>query len=346
MDRNIFSLKTLTKIYEQIKAPHMSIWDKAIGKEVTEKTRKFEVHTKSAGRIRAALVGSREKGVFISKTAFATNTYEPPMIKLFTINEAEEMFEQKFGKTEYASPDSAAQEELARELKDLRDVASRTKLWMLMTLLTTGVCPVGEKAEMGIKYADDFTQEVLTSTNTFKNPDFDIIDYLDKKQEKIYKETGKTIDTIVVAPDVVPYIMKNKAVIADQQTINSNLIQLSQKVENLSEGMRLVAFLPKLNVTIYSYIDWARTPDSEEEQQLLPEGTLVGFQTGSFAVHYGALLLREEPKKKAKLYVQKEVIRVWYPDNSEDDEIQYHSAPLIIPEDAKGYFSAKVIGEE
>lgn len=46
MDRNIFTLKTLTKIYEQIKPVHSSMWDKAIGKEVVEKTRKFEVHTK------------------------------------------------------------------------------------------------------------------------------------------------------------------------------------------------------------------------------------------------------------------------------------------------------------
>lgn len=346
MERNIFTLKTLTKIYEQIKPVHSSMWDKAIGKEIVEKTKKFEVHTKNAGRLRAALVGSREKGVFIAKSAFATTTYEPPMIKLYTINEAEEMFEQKFGKIEYASPESAAQEELARELKELRTVATRTKLWMLMTLLTTGVCPIGEKADVGIKYDEDFTQEVLTSTDTFKNPDFDIVAYLEKKQETIYKETGKTIDTVVIASDVVPYLTKNKAVMADQQTVNSNLIQLSQKVENLSNGMKTVAFLPKLNLTIYSYVDWAKTPDEAEEQPLLPNGTIVGFQTKSFEVHYGALALREKAGQKAKLFIQKEVIRTWYPEGSEDDELQYHSAPLIMPEDAKSYFCSKVLGEE
>lgn len=343
MDRTIFTLKALTKVYEQIKPPHSSIWDKVIGKEIPEKTQKFEVHTKSAGRLRAALVGKREKGIFIAKSAFEVTTYEPPMIKLITINEAEEMFEQKFGKTEYASPEVAAKEELARELKELRNIATRTKIWMLMTLLTTGVCPIGAKAEEGIKYDPDFTQEVLTDTDTFKNPDFDIVAYFEKKQEKIYKETGKEIDTIVVASDVVPYILKNKAVIADQQTINSNLIQLSQKTETLSEGMKLIAFLPKLNLTIYSYVDWAKTPDEAEEQPLLPAGTIVGFKTKSFEVHYGALALREKAGVKARIFVEKEVVRPWYPDDSEDDELQYHSAPLIIPEDAKSYFCSKVI---
>lgn len=346
MDRNIFTLKTLTKIYEQVKPPHSSIWNKAIGKESIEKTQKFEVHTKNAGRLRAPLVGNREKGVFISKTAFETTTYQPPMIKLFTINEAEEMFEQKFGKTEYASPEVAAKEELARELKELREIAHRTKIWMLMALLTTGVCPIGAEADMGVKYDPDFTQEVLTETDTFKNPDFDIVGYLENKQISIYKETGKEIDIIVVAPDVVPYIMKNKSVIEDQKTVNSNLIQLSQKVETLSDGMKLVAFLPKLNLTIYSYIDWAKAPDEKDEEQLLPKGTIVGFKTKSFEVRYGAMALREKAGVKARLFVAKEVIRPWYPDDSEDDELQYHSAPLIMPEDAKAYFCSKVLEDE
>lgn len=346
MDRNIFTLKTLTKIYEQIKPPHSSIWDKAIGKEVAEKTQKFEVHTKNAGRLRAPLVGKREKGVFIAKTAFETTTYEPPMIKLFTINEAEEMFEQKFGKTEYASPEGAAKEELARELKELRDIAHRTKIWMLMTLLTTGVCPMGAKADVGIKYNPDFTQEVLTDTNTFKNPDYDIVGYLEKKQMTIYQDTGIEINAIVVAPDVVPYILSNKSVMADQQNVNSNLIQLSQKVETLSDGMKLVAFLPKLNLTIYSYIDWAKAPDEVEEQQLLPKGTIVGFQEKSFEVRYGALALREKAGVKAKIFIAKEVVRTWYPDDSEDDELQYYSAPLIFPKDAAAYFCSKVLEDE
>lgn len=345
MERNIFTLKTLTKIYEQIKPIHSSIWDKLVGEEIAEKTQKFEVHTKNAGRLKAPLVGRREKGVFIAKGAFETTIYEPPMLKLYTVNEAENMFEQKFGHTEWDNPEAAAKEELAKELVDLRKIAMRTKIWMLLVLATTGVCPVGESAEIGIKYDADFTQEVLTTGEDFKNPDYDIVGYFEKKQTDIYKETGKVIDTIIMAPDVVAYFMKNKSVIEDQKTINSNLVQLSQKVENLSEGMKLVAFLPRINMTIYSYIDWAKNPDDDTEEQLLPAGTLIGLKSKSFIVRYGALALREKAGEKAKLFVRKEVVRTWYPEGSEDDELQLHSSPLIMPEDAKGYFCAKVIAE-
>lgn len=342
MSRNIFELKTLTKVYEQIKPTHNSIWNMLVGKEVEEKTQKFEIHTKSSGRLRAPLVGRREKGIFVEKGAFETSTLTPSQIKLYVVNEAEEMFEQKFGQTEYASPESAAKKELARELKELKEIAFRTKLWMLMTLLVTGSCPTPDG--QGIKFSKNFTQEVLSGVDNFKNPDFDIVGYLEKKQTEIYKNTGITIDTIVVAPDVVPHILKNKAVIDDQKNFNSNLIQLSEKTETLSNGVKRVLFLPKLNLQIFSYIDWAKSIDDEEEKPLIPDGTLVGFKTKTFNFHYGALALRSKAGEKAKIHIQKEVIRAFYPADSEDDLLQYFSAPVVIPMDADGYFSAKVLG--
>lgn len=343
MNRKIFSLKALTKIYEQIKKPNISIWNMAIGNEIEEKTNKFEVHTRLAGRTRAPLVGKREKGIFIDKQAFEVTMYEPGMIKLTAINTAESLLEQQFGQTIYATnSDIIAKKELARTLKDLGDIATRTKLWMLLTLMTTGTCPVGDGTE-GIKYDSSFSQLKLTSTETFKNPDFDIVNWLKEQQLKIFQETGIEIDTIIMAPDVVEHFLKNNRVKDDQKNINANLIQLSQKTQTLSKGMKLVAFLPSLNLTIYSYIDWAKTPDEVTEKQLLPEKTLVGFKTGTFNVHYGALALRPKQGEKARLIIAKEVIRPFYPEASEDDEIQYFSAPIIIPEDAKGYFAAKVI---
>lgn len=343
MDRKVFSLKALTKIYEQIKKPNISIWNMAIGDEIEEKAPTIEVHTKLAGRTRAPLVSRREAGIFVDKQAFEVNTYTPGMIKLTAVNTAEALLEQQFGQTIYATnTDAAAKKELARTLKDLQDIAMRTKLWMLLTLMTTGTCPIGDGTE-GVKFDSSFTQTKLTSSDTFKNADFDIVAWLEKQQLKIFQETGIEIDTIIMAPDVVEHFLKNNRVKDDQKNINANLIQLSQKIQTLSKGMKLVAVLPSLNLTIYSYIDWAKEPGQSAEKQLLPEKTIVGFKSGSFRVHYGALALRPKQGEKARLIIAKEVVRPFYPEASEDDEIQYFSAPIIIPEDAKGYFAAKVI---
>lgn len=337
----IFTIRTLTSAYERVKPPQTWLWDIAIGKEITEKTQKFEAHTRDAGRIKAPLVSKREKGIFIDKQAFEVSLYEPPALKLYTINYAEEMFEQAFGKTRYESNEAVAKGELAKEITQLKEVATRTKLWMLAVLLVTGVCPLNEGKE-GIKYGE-FNKEILSGESTFSNPKFDIVTYLGNKILDVYKKTGKSISTLIIHPNVTNAILKNESVIEDQKNINSNLIQLSQSIEKLPAGVKRVAFLPKINLTIYSYIDWVKDPDDEEEIDLIPEGTIIGIQDKSFVARYGALALRPKAGAKAQLYVKKEVIRPWYPDDSEDDEIQLHSAPLIQPEDAQGWFCAKVL---
>lgn len=341
MSRKIFGLIALTAAIAQIKAPTMFLWDTLIGTEKTERTQKFEVHTKSAGRIKAPLVAKREKGVLIEKQAFEVSFYEPPMIKVYTINYAEELFEQAFGQTQYEDRTTVAMQELAKELKDLKNVAARTKLYMLSTLATTGVCPV-EDGKEGIKYGD-FNKEILTGSDTFSNPDFDIPAYLEEKQLEIQKETGIVIDTLIVHPGVTAAIMKNKHIIEQLKMTNANLFQVNHRIETTPSGEKLIAFLPKLNLTIYSYIDWVKNPDEDKEVELIPPKTIIGVKKGSFRCHYGALSLREEQGKKAKLHVKKEVVRKWYPDGSEDEEIQLFSAPLIMPEDAQGWFCAEVL---
>ncbi|QNM15510.1 major capsid protein [Fusobacterium hominis] len=343
MERNMFTLVNLTKIYKQIKKPQISIWDKLIAKEVTKNTTKFEVQTKSAGRLRAPLVSAREKGVFIEKEAFEVTMYQPGLIKLYTINTAESLLEQHFGQTIYAeNQDNIAKKELAESMIELRDISTRTKIWMLLTLLTTGVCPTGD-GTAGVKYDKDFKQIALTSNDTFKNPQFDIVKWVEDRQNEIFKSTGIVIDSLVMAPDVVSYFLANEKVKEDQKNVNVNLIQLNQNVQRLDNGMKLVGFIPSLNITVYSYIDWAKEPGEKEETQLLPEKTIVGFKANSFTVYYGALALRPKQGENAQLFVEKEIIRPFYPEASEDNEIQYFSAPLIMPEDAKGYFAAKVL---
>lgn len=341
MSRKIFGLIALTAAIAQIKAPTMFLWDTLIGIEKTERTQKFEVHTKSAGRIKAPLVSKREKGVLIEKQAFEVTMYEPPMLKIYTINYAEELFEQGFGQTQYDDYTSIAKQELAKQLKELKDIAARTKLYMLSTLTTTGVCPV-EDGKQGIKYGD-FNKEILSGTDAFNDPNCDIIAYLEKKQLEIQKKTGIVIDTLIVHPDVTDAIMKNKYVIEYLKMTNANLFQVNHRVEKTPSGEKLIAFLPKLNMTIYSYVDWVRNPDEDEEVDLLPSGTIIGVKKGSFSCHYGALAVRSEAGKRATVHVKKEVVITRYPDDSNDDLIELNSAPLIMPEDAQGWFCAEVL---
>lgn len=343
VEERIFTKKALSMAIAQIKSPALFLWDMLIGTEKLEKTVKFEIQTKEAGRYRVPLVGRRENGILIEKDGFETSVYEPPMMKFHVVNKAEELFEQKFGQTAYDNGTNFAQQELAEELTYLKNIAARTKLWMVSELVTKGVCPL-EDGKIGIKFGD-FQKEILTDTDIWSEENTDIIAYLQKKQLEIQKKTGKVIDTLIISPDVEAALLKNNHIKEYLKQTNANIIRVNDSSARKSSGEREVMYLPTLNIMIYSYIDWVAdiTNKNAPEVPVLPEKTVIGFKKGDFVCHYGPLALRPAPKQRATLHIMKEVVRPNYPEGTEDDVLEYFSAPLVAPKDAAGWFCAQVL---
>ncbi len=262
--------------------------------------------------------------------------------KYHVLNKAEELFEQKFGETVYENGTNVAQRELARQLKYLKDIGARTRLWMLATLVTTGVCPL-EDGKKGIKFGN-FQKEIL-SDNAWSKPEADIIGYIKTKQLEIQKKTGYVIDSLVVSPDVEDAILKNDGIREYLKQTNANIVRINDSTSRGEHGGREVMYLPTLGITVYSYSEWVKdiTDKEGEEEALFPAKTVIGFKKGSFKCQYGALALRPAPRTKAVLHVSKEVVRPLYPENSEDDLLQYLSAPLVSPIDAASWFCAQVL---
>ena len=342
VEERIFTKRALSMAIAQIKSPALFLWDMLIGTEKLEKTLKFEIQTKEAGRYRVPLVGRRENGILIEKEGFATSIYEAPMMKYHVINKAEELFEQKFGQTIYDNGTNFAQQELAEELTYLKNIGARTKLWMLAQLVTTGVCPL-EEGKVGIKFGD-FQKEILTD-DAWSNPDTDIVGYLKHKQLEIQKKTGKVIDILIITPDVEEALLKNNYIKDYLKQTNANIVRVNDSTTKKTSGEREVMYLPTLNIMIYSYIDWVAdvTNKNAPEVPLLPEKTAIGFKKGDFRCHYGPLALRPAPRQKSIIHVTKEVVRPAYPEGTEDDILEYFSAPLVAPNDAAGWFCAQVL---
>ena len=342
IEERIFTRKALSEAIKQIKPPALFLWDIFVGKEKKEKTLKFEIQTKEAGRYRVPLVGRRENGILIEKEGFATSIYEAPMLKFHVINKAEELFMQQFGQTIYDSRTTVAQQELAEELIYLKELAARTKLWMLATLLTTGVCPL-EDGKTGVKFGE-FKKEILTDT-AWTNPDSNPIEYLKSKQIEIQQKTGIVIDTVVMTPDVESAFFSNNNVKEYLKQTNANILRINDNSARKPSGERLTAYLPTLAITVYTYVEWVKdiTNKSATEESLIPPKTIIGGRRGDFKCSYGPLALRPEPGKKAILYVEQEVIRPMYPEGTEDDLLEYCSAPLVSPNDAAGWFCAQVL---
>lgn len=342
VDEKIFTKKALSMAIARVKPPALFLWDILVGTEKLEKTLKFEIQTKEAGRYRVPLVGRRENGILIEKDGFETSIYEAPMMKFHVINKAEELFEQKFGQTIYENGVTLAQQELAEELVYLKTLAARTKLWMIAELVTKGVCPL-ESGKVGIKFGN-FEKEILTD-DAWSNPDTDIIGYLKEKQLEIQKKTGKVIDTLVITPDVEEALLKNNNIKEYLKQTNANIVRVNDSSARKKSGEREVMYIPTLDIMIYSYIDWIGdiTDKDSQETSVLPPKTAIGFKRGDFRCHYGPLALRPAPRQRAILHVTKEVVRPQYPEGTEDDILEYFSAPLVAPNDTAGWFCAQVL---
>lgn len=341
MSKQMFGIIALTAAIAQVKNPKSFIWDIMIGRESTEKTIQFEMHTKNEGRYRAPLVGRRENSILVEREAFQVQVVEPAMIKIHTVNEAENMFKQQFGQTKYQqNTDKVWKQQLADDMKKLKNIGFRTKVWMLTTLIKTGVCPMAS-GEKGISYGE-FQKEVLSGNDMFTHQDADILAYLEKKQRNIQEKTGLIPDTVITTPKVAAAILNNSKVKEYLKETNANIFMINDKTAEKNTGEKLVAYLPTLGITIYSYVDWYAELGTDEETTVLEEGDLILFKKGSFRCQYGALALRAKTGEPATKFVEKEVLRPRYPENSEDDLLEYVSAPLISPEDAQGWAYAKV----
>ena len=342
MSSKIFRLIALTAIIEQTKAPKNFLYNLLVGEEKPEKVQDLEVHTKEAGRKRAPLVGRRQQGVFIEKDSFAVQRVKPAWIKLQAVNEAEAVFEQQFGQTPYADPQGVGKQMLADTMKNFKDIAFRTRQWMLIETLKTGVCPMESGVE-GVKYGDINT-EVLTGNDLFSNPNCNPIDYLEKKQTEIQKQTGVVIDTVIFSPDVAGAFLKNEKVKEYLNTRHANYVRVNDSKAETDDGRKEIAYLPTLGITIFSFVDWYEDMETGNEEQVVPPKTCIGVKAKSFAFKYAAMSIRTEQGKPAQLLVKKEAIRKWYPDYSEDEELQYFSRPLCMPrEDVKSWFIATVL---
>lgn len=341
MSKAIFGIIALTAAIAQVKEPKTFLWDMMVGKENTEKEIRFEIHTKNEGRYRAPLVGRREGSILVERESFQVQVVEPAMIKIHTVNEAENMFNQQFGQTIYQNSEKLWKKQLADDMKKLKNIGFRTRVWMLANLVKTGICPMA-KGDQGVSYGE-FQKETLSGTDVFSHNDADILAILEKRQMKIQEKTGITVDTVITTPKVAAAILNNPQIKEYLKETNANVFRINDKTAEKSTGERLIAYLPTLGITIYSYVDWYAELGTDTETPVLEEGDLILFKKGSFRCQYGALALRAKSGEPAKKFVEKEVLRPRYPENSEDDLLEYLSAPLISPEDAQGWLYAKVL---
>ncbi|HAS79591.1 MAG TPA: phage capsid protein [Fusobacteriaceae bacterium] len=338
-----YEARKITAAIERVKRPVNFLWNILIGKEIEEVVQEIEIHSKDNGRVRAAFVGPMSNGILIEREGFAVERYKPPFISLKIPATAESAYQQQFGEGIYVTGkkdlNKILKKQVAEDLKTLKTIAHRTKIWALSQLVMTGVFPMGDGKE-GIRYGN-FALKVLTGTDKFDNVDSDIIGWLSNQKLEIQKNTGNVVDTVIVTPDVARSIINNKVLMEKVRILNDTLIDLKPKEKE--PGVSYIGYIPEIDTKIYSYMDWVKEYGKPNEEPILPDGTLLYFKAKSFRVNYGSFPFREKITDKAKIFIGKEAVKTVPSSEGNTDLLELKSSPLIIPEDAQGWIAAKVI---
>ncbi|UUV18038.1 major capsid protein [Fusobacteria bacterium ZRK30] len=338
-----YSARKITATIERIKRPVNFLWNIMIGKEIEEVVQEIEIHSKDNGRVRAAFVGPMSNGILIEREGFAVERYKPPFITLKIPASAESAYQQQFGEGIYVTGkkdlNKIIKKQVADDLKTLKSITHRTKIWALSKLLISGIYPMGDGKE-GIKYGD-FALKVLTGSDKFDAEDSDISGWLSQQKLEVQKNTGNVVDTVIVTPDVARCIINNKVLMEKIKVLNSTLIDLNPKEKE--PGVSYIGYIPEIDTKIYSYMDWAKEHGKTTEEPILPAGTLLYFKAKSFRVNYGSFPFREKLTDKSKIFVGKEAVKTVPSSEGNTDLLELKSSPLIIPEDAQGWVAAKVI---
>lgn len=214
----------------------------------------------------APFVNTKVNGEVVEREGFVTDVYKAPLIapeKVITVEDLQTRIE---GEHIYDGNESTGAERVnrrlgfyqARDLFELRESIVRRWEWMCCTLITSGKIIVKGK---GVDYEIDLTpywnfQDITVDpVNSFDNPDFDIISFLDDQRVKYSLESGHTCNTIILGRNAAKAIRQNKKWADQQKFIQSTLGGYTPKITQ--EGVLFFGNYLGMDMYIYSeqYLD-------------------------------------------------------------------------------------------
>lgn len=343
----IYKLQVLIAALKQVKRPNMFLWNLLVRKEIPEIKAKFEVHTKNARRRMAPFVGKYSKGTFFEKEGSTIEEFELGKILPFRRAFADELFQQNFGQTIYGnsiSPEDLAMDEVAKELEYLDTTIIRGENWLLAKLLTTGVMPIiGENINRAITFGKANTEKLSGNSlwsDTANADTSDPIAYIKNKQMEILKETGSLIDSVILGKDAADSFLRHPKVTEKLKYTTADVLRINPR--GLGDGAKYLGTISELEVDIYSFVDWVENPETGKDEELFPAKGVLGVKSKSIEVHYGAIAQMGEDKVN-RIYSGKRIPKVWTNQSEDSKYIRLGSAPLPLPDDARGWFFATVL---
>lgn len=310
------------------------------------------IEYKQGNRKLAPFVIPRKGGITMEREGYASYVYTPPYIapqRPLTIDDLEA---KGFGESMYSglTPQQRQAQVLGEDLSDLSDMIDRRHEWMAREVILTGEVIMkhyaekygeGEPIEKVLRFYEDTFDNEFTPAKDWNEAGCTIYDDLDA-MVKMLTDAGCAVTDLNMSSDAFNAFLKDDDI---QKLFNNRRIELGGIApKELPNGVAwmgsIVIHGKKLDIYVY---DEQFEDEEGAMQSFMPSGTVFLSAPGMGKTIYGAITQIESSDDAFHTYKEKKVPKYFADSKCEVREIRLASAPVVIPNDRKGWVVATVL---
>lgn len=297
---NIYETRTMLGAIEIIPSNDSFLMDTFCDASETFPTKSFDIDFVKGKKKIAPFVSKYVNGLQVERNVVATKNYEPAKIQPKRPLTVETLEQRLAGEAVYSTkrPADRAQELLARDLRDLKDMVDRRKEWMIAQALCTGEytallhtdasSTVEDKFEYGHTLKDVLkTSAQWTEANAATSKPIDVLQAM---AEKIAAGSGKYPTIVIMGAEALKGFLASTQVkeYFDIHRYDFGAIQPSIK----SNTVQYIGRLLRPNVEIYTYAE-QYVDEAGNSKKFIPDNKVIIANTKIFSFKYGAVTQME-----------------------------------------------------
>lgn len=339
----LYTTRQMMQAIEKSMAVHSFLRDSFFNAVETFITSSLDVDYKKGKRKMAPFVAPRVGGVVMNRQGFKTRNYKVPKIGPERVISIDDISSRGMGESVYSikTPAERAAELVGKDLSELEDMIIRREEWMCRELLINGKITmkgiIDDKEEKYIEQEVDFgftNKDALTDDDKWDNlSTADPHKDLKEKRLTIIKSTGKAPNVVVMNANTAEVFINNAKIQKINDIRRYNFGGIEPKLIN--DAVTLIAYLPDLNLEIYSYDEWF-IGDDGVETAMIPDGIVIIGRKNMGKRLYGSITQIENSEWTT--YEAIRVPKMWAEENHEVTKTRLSSRPLPVPEDIDDWY--------
>lgn len=344
MTVNLYDPRHMIEMVEKIPKTHTFFRDTFFKRVEISPTDKIEMDIRKGSRKMAPFVHERVGSEIDPNSGFITKEFRPPLVSPGRLTTVDDILHRMPGENMYepTSPSERAMRKMLDDYKNLENQITRREEWMCAQAICTGqILVVGKSVNYVIDL--DFTNKETITTETQKWSDLansDPLADLDRWAKRVQITGFVNPNIVIMGSAAADYFMKNEKVLKVLDVKNVNLGLIAPK--ELPNGTTYIGYLPKNNLSIYTYTEWAEDATGTPTPLVPDNAVIVAYSGEENVMGYAAITIADMKNDTFVTYEKTRVPEQEMKQNPARRFLYLHSKPLPIPAEVNSWFVANV----